>query len=364
MTAPRLPATTPEFGGGRATIPPAAPPTTEPAPNNVAHYLSFEPDGSVTVHAGKAEVGQNVRTSLAQAVADELRLPFERVRVLLADTSRVPFDRGTFGSRSTPDMVPRLRRAAAAAREALIDRAAERWEADTSALVVRDSSVVHAETGQALSFVELAPEQRLDAPFDDATATTPGERWTVAGTSAPKPSARDMVTGAHRYASDVSLAGMLYGRVLRPPAYGAHLASVDLSAAQAMSGVVALHEGDFAGVAAPTAHGAARALAMLRAQWTPPAERASDWDLYDALKHEAGETEGGRQLAERSRHEAGSVPDTLRRAKQVLRATYTNAYIAHAPLEPRAAVAEWTDADGGGRLTVWTGTQRPFGVHA
>jgi len=325
MTPPRQIATTPEFGGGRATIPPAAPSTTEPAPNNVAHYLSFDPDGGVSVHAGKAEVGQNVRTSLAQAVADELRLPFERVRVVLADTSRVPFDRGTFGSRSTPDMVPRLRRAAAAAREALIDRAAERWEADTSALLSRDGSVVHAETGQALSFVELVPEQWLDVPFDDDTPLTPATEWTVAGTSAPKPSARDMVAGTHRFASDVTLPGMLFGRTLRAPAFGARLESVDLSAARAMLGVVALHDGDFVGVAAPTAHLAGRALAALRARWTSPERRVSDWGLYDSLKKEEGQTEGGRQLAERSRQEAGSVADALPSAKRVLRATYTNA---------------------------------------
>ncbi|HEU5318744.1 MAG TPA: molybdopterin cofactor-binding domain-containing protein, partial [Chloroflexota bacterium] len=135
MTAPRppaQPATAAEFGGGRATVPPVGPPTTEAPPQRVSHFLAFEPDGGVTVHAGKAEVGQNVRTSLAQAVADELRLPFDRVRVVLADTARVPFDRGTFGSRTTPDMVPRLRRAATAARRELIERAAERWEADTS----------------------------------------------------------------------------------------------------------------------------------------------------------------------------------------------------------------------------------------
>jgi isoquinoline 1-oxidoreductase len=359
---PTQPATTAEFGGGRATVPPVGPPTTEAPPQRVSHYLAFEPDGDVTVHAGKAEVGQNVRTSLAQAVADELRLPFDRVHVVLADTARVPFDRGTFGSRSTPDMVPRLRRAASAARQELIERAAERWEADTSALLVRDGAVTHGETGQALTFVDLTTGRPLDVAFDDTTPTTPSSAWSVAGRSEPKRSARDMVTGAHRYASDVQRPGMWHGKVLRPPAYGARLVSVDLSALTGRSEIAAVHEGDFVGVAAPTAHEAAAALAAIRVEWDVPAVAPGDRDLTEILTREPGEQEGGRQLADRSRHESGSVPDALAGAPCVLRATYTNAYIAHAPLEPRAAVAEWS-VDGAG-LTVWTGTQRPFGVQA
>ena len=358
--APRQRATTAEFGGARGTVPPAAPPTTDPPAPLVADYLTIEPDGSVTARSGKAEVGQNVRTSLAQAVADELRLPVERVRVVLADTASVPFDRGTFGSRSTPDMAVRLRAAAATAREALIEAAAERWESDTSALAVRDGVVVHAETGQALGFGELATRGLLDRPVADQSPVNPAESWLAAGVSVPKVDGQAMVTGEHRYASDVSRPGMLFGKVLRAPAFGARLAAVDVDMARGLPGVTVVREGEFVGVAALSASAARQALAALRPTWGPPAEVPSEDDLFDQLEREAGGDDGARQLAERTRFEEGSLEEGYAQAQHVLRARYSVAYIAHAPLEPRAAVAEWD----GDRLTVWTGTQRPFGVQA
>ncbi|MGI8423461.1 MAG: molybdopterin cofactor-binding domain-containing protein, partial [Chloroflexota bacterium] len=361
VTASNPPATTPDFGGGLATIPPAAPSTTDPDPQRSDDCLRFGPDNTVTVLAGKAEVGQNVRTSLAQAVADELRLPFERVRVILADTHQVPFDRGTFGSRSTPDMVPRLRRAAAAALARLIERAAERWESDTSALVVRDGAVTHAETGQSLTFADLAAESPLDATFGDETAYTHAAEWRVAGRDAPKLSARAMVTGSHRYASYVSLAGIRFGRVLRPPAYRARLVSADTTAAERMDGVAVVRQDDIVGVVATTAHAATHALTSIRAEWQTESQ-PSDTDLFDILARETGETEAGRQLAGRSRHEQGDLRRAQLAARTRITSTYTNAYIAHAPLEPRAAVAQWSEDRTS--LTVWTGTQRPFGVQA
>ena len=363
MTPPppeRRPATVAKFGGGRGTIPPDAPPTTEPAPSLVSAYLFVEPDGGVTVFTGKAEVGQNIRTSLAQVVAEELCLPLERVRVVMADTAIVPFDRGTFGSRTTPDMAPRLRAAAATAREHFKDLAAERWEADTSALLLREGSVVHAETGQSVSLGELAGGVPLQVPVDEHAAATPPVDWRIAGQAAPKVNARDMVTGAHRYASDVIRPDMLFGRVLRPPAFGARLVSLDISRAAALPGVVVVQHGPVAGVVAPTATGAAKALGALNAEWTVEPQ-PSDADLYDRLRRDVSEADPGRQLADRSRYESGSVEDGLAQAHRVLRATFSVPYIAHAPLEPRAAVAEWA-ADG--FLTVWAGTQRPFGVRA
>jgi isoquinoline 1-oxidoreductase len=329
-----------------------------PEAPRVSDYLQIDDEGAVTVFTGKAEVGQNIRTALAQVVAEELGLSLDRVLLVMADTARVPFDRGTFGSRSTPDMAPRLRAAAATARETLKDLAADRWEADTSALVVREGQVVHAETGQALAFGELARGQALVVPVADAPPVAPPERWTVAGTPAPKVNARAIVTGAHRYASDVARPGMLHGRVLRPPAYRARLVSVDAAQA-AVPGVVVVHEGDFVGAAAPTAHAAQAAIAAVRADWEVPPQ-PSEAELHDILRTEPGDTEGGRQLASRSRHESGSVEQGLAGAARVLRATYSVAYIAHAPLEPRAAVAEWE----GDSLTVWAGSQRPFGVQA
>src|SRR6185436_14688324 len=109
----------------------------------------------VTVYSGKTEVGQNVRTSLTQAAAEELRLPVSSVRIVLADTDLVPFDGGTVGSQSTPAMVPRIRRAAAAARELLLDLAAERAKVDRATLTMADGKVIHAAAKQSFTFGDL-----------------------------------------------------------------------------------------------------------------------------------------------------------------------------------------------------------------
>jgi nicotinate dehydrogenase subunit B len=325
-------------------------------PQTIDAWLRIEPDNTATVFTGKVEVGQNIRTALTQVVADELRLPVERVHLVMADTARVPFDPGTFGSQSTPRMVPQLRRAAAAARDALVGRAAERWEANRADLSVRDGDVVHPETGQSLSFAALvAPGPLVDA-IPEEQPVTPPESWGVTGTSVPKVEARALVTGAHRYASDVALPGMLHGKVLRPAGFGATLRSLDTGAAEALPGVTVVREGDFVGVAAPDAATASWALAAIRSDWDVPAQPSSR-QLWQWLRdNPADPNEPSRWGGEP--HVVGSVEDGLAAAAHRLDATYTCAFIAHAPLEPRAAVAQWED----GKLTVWTGTQRPFGV--
>src|SRR3974377_23602 len=107
----------------------------EELPKEIGAWLHIGEDGSVTGFVGKVEVGQNVRTSLAQTIADELRVPFESVRMVLGDTALSPFDAGTFGSRPTPTMTPQLRRVAAAAREYLLEKAAEQWKVPVEKLV-------------------------------------------------------------------------------------------------------------------------------------------------------------------------------------------------------------------------------------
>src|SRR5262249_38628532 len=145
--------------------------------------------------------------------------------------------------------------------------------------------------------------------------------------------------------------------VLRPAAFNATLVSADLKEAEAMPGVVAVRDGDFVGVAAPTVYQAEQALAKIQAEWKKQAQAAGK-DLFDDLKKTAGEGGGGGGFGGRGGQNQGSVEKGLAAADHKVEATYTIAYIAHVPLEPRAAVAEWKE----GKLTVWTGTQRPFGV--
>ncbi len=323
-------------------------------PQDVGAWLHVAEDGAVSVYTGKAEVGQDIRTSLTQVVAEELKAPIPSIHLVMADTDLTPFDIGTFGSRTTPIMAAQLRKVAAAAREALVDMAAAEWQVDRKALSVADGQLVHA--SRKAGFGALTKGRKLVKAIAGESPTAPAADWKIAGKPLPKVNGRDLVTGGHRYTSDVKREGMLHGKVLRPPAIGASLSSLDAQAAAALPGVAVVRDGEFVGVAARSALEAERAKDALRAEWKT-SEQPKAVELFDLLKRSPGRADEseGRQAG---RHAAGSVAEGLASAHRKLEQSYTVAYIAHAPLEPRAAVAEWQD----GKLTVWTGTQRPFGV--
>lgn len=318
-------------------------------PRELSAWIHIAQDGTVSVFTGKTEVGQNIRTSLSMVVAEELKVPLSAVQMVMADTDLVPWDAGTFGSRTTPDMAPQLRRAAAAAREALIGLAAAEWKVERGTLKA-DAGKITSSNGQSISYGEVCKGQQLVATVDDKTPVTPATEWKITGKSVPKVNGESFVTGAHHYTTDIRRPGLLHGKVLRAPAFGAKLKSADLSAVGSLQGVAIHRNGDFLGATAASASLAAQALALVKAEWEG-GQKLSNAELFDHLKKTA--TPGGR-----GGDETGSMDDGLAKATHKLERTYTLEYIAHAPLEPRAAVAEWID----GKLTVWTGTQRPFGV--
>jgi nicotinate dehydrogenase subunit B len=321
-------------------------------PSDVSVWLHIAEDGTIAVFTGKTEIGQNIRTSLTQAVAEELGAPATAIALVMADTAKTPYDMGTFGSMTTPTMNLQLRKVASAARDVLLDRAAARWTVARTALAVSDGRVRRADTLESLGFGDLVKGSPLVATVTDATRLKPPTEWTVAGRVLPKINGRDVVTGRHRYTSDMNKGGMLHARIVRPPAYGATLLTADISAAEALPGVVVVRDGNFLGVAAPTASVASAAATAIKAEWTS-GSGASARTLFTDLKTKL---EPARRDAAPST--SGPVDDALARADVKIDAQYTVAYIAHAPLEPRAAIAEWD----GDRVTVWTGTQRPFGV--
>jgi len=322
-------------------------------PTDISAWLHIGEDGTVTAFCGKVEIGQNIRTSLAQTVADELRVPFETVRMVMGDTALTPFDAGTFGSRSTPTMTPQLRRVASAARDLLIEAAAKEWNVAPSSVRAANAKLTDSASGRSLSYGSLARGKTLaqNLPAEDPV-TLPAD-WTVAGKPIPKVDARDFVTGRHQYTPDLHPSGMLRGKVLRPPSFGATIASCDDSAAKSLPGITIVRDGDFVAASASTEREAAAALAAIRAKWTELAPKSSSREIFSYLKNNA-ET----KVNDRHHTQKGSVEAALSGAAHRVDATYNVAYIAHAPLEPRAAVAEWS----GEKLTVWTGSQRPFGV--
>ncbi len=320
-------------------------------PREINAWLHVGENGVVSVYTGKVEVGQEIRTSLTQAVAEELRYPMGKIKLVMADTQFTPFDAGTFGSRTTPIMNLQLRRVAAATRNLLLDLAAEKWQVARQQLQAANGEVTNGEPDQSIDYAELLRGREIAATVAADVALVPAGEWQVAGKRAPRMDAVELVNGAHRYPIDIKRAGMLYGKILRPAAFGATLVSVDTGAAEKIAGVTVVRDGEFVGVAAASAGEATRAAAAIRAEWkaTP---QPSHKEIFDYIKAHAG------QPSERGSGEVGSVQDGFAAADHRLEETYTVAYIAHTPLEPRAAVAEWN----GDKLTVWTGMQRPFGV--
>jgi len=329
----------------------------ESLPKDIAAWLHIGEDGSVTVYTGKVEMGQNIRTSLTQAVAEELRVSVTKIQMVMGDTQLTPYDRGTFGSRTTPGMNLQLRKVASAARDTLIDLAAAQWQTERKHLNAADGKITDSENKRSVEFAALVKGRQLTETLPADDPLTPAAQWTVAGQPLPKVNGRDFVTGKHRYPCDQKLPDMFYGKIVRPASFGATLVSVDTKEAEQIQGVTVVHDGDFIGVAASSPETASRAASAIRAEWKSQPQ-ISQRDLFGYLKKNP--VEGSGPLESPFRHETGSVDKAFESGDHRLRQSYTVNYIAHAPLEPRAALAQWA----GDNLTVWTGTQRPFGVRS
>lgn len=338
-------------GGGEGTVAPA-------------RRFHIGADGTITAFTSKVEVGQGSRTQITQAIAEELSVPLAHIQLIMADTELCPDDGGTAGSRTTPSTVPSVRRSAAQARKILSGLAASRLKVDPLSVTLADGVFTVAALDMRLTLAELAGSDAFDGDWTAAVPTDATikrvDEWRVLGTPVPKTTGREVVTGAHRYPSDIVLPGMVYGKVLRPRGYDAKLTSLDVSVAEKFAGVQVVRDGDFIGVVAPTTHAARQAIAALDANagWDVPPHPSSD-ELFAHLK--ATSTVSGNgwpQPRERSWGEGVAPIESAPSAAKTYRAVYEIAYIQHAPMEPRAAVAQWTD----GKLTVWTGSQQPSRV--
>jgi isoquinoline 1-oxidoreductase len=309
-------------------------------------------DGTVTAFTGKVEAGQGTRTALAQLVAEELAVPPASVRVVMGNTSLSPYDIGTFASRSMPYAAPPLRAAAAASARLLREAAAERFGMDAGDLTAAAGILAGPDGAPSVSYGELLAGQQRVERVPASEPVRPAASWRSAGQPARALGAADVVTGTKRFPSDLSLDGMLHGAVLRAPAFGALLSSASTTAAARQPGVRVVRDGDFIAVVAPDRAAALRAAGLIDAAWQcPPQPATADLDAY--LRSHLVEGEG---WLSPFRHEQGDAAAAQAAGAVRIDARYSAAYIAHVPLEPRAAAALRAD----GRLTVWVGTSTPF----
>ena len=311
-------------------------------------YLHIGADGRVACFSGKVELGQGPSTALAQLLADELDVAFSSVDVVLGDTDRCPYDMGTFGSMCIPLFGPALRAAGAEARAVLVEMAAERLQAPEARLQVKDGAVIDPASSKRVTYAELVQGKRIERHLAKIPVKPP-DALRVVGQSPHRNDGFDKVTGRTKYAGDVLLPGMLQARLVRPPAHGATLRSIDTAPAE-KAGARVIRDGDLVAVLHERRDLADRALALLKPQFEAAPAGPDDRTIFDHIV-KTGPTP--RIVAE-----GGSIAEGEKLASAVVEQTYLNSYVAHAPIETHTATASFE----GGKLTVWASTQAPFSV--
>lgn len=311
-------------------------------PSDFNAYLVVGRDGRVTVFSGKIEMGQGVLTSQAQMLAEELGVPLAAVDMVLGDTDRCPWDAGTFGSLTTRVFGPALRAAGAQARATLIELAAGRLGVPAPRLQAADGRVwVAGEPARFVTYADLARGARITKVVGAPAVLRAASEFQVMGGSPQRLDAQEKVTGAARFAGDLKLPGMLYARILRPPAHGAALGRLDTSAAEAFAGARIVRTGGLVAVLHADPEAAAAALALVQADWQRHDGDADPETIFDHLVRAGG---------------ARGAADSTAAAARVFEHTYRKGYVAHAPIEPHTALADVR----AGKATVWASTQTPF----
>jgi nicotinate dehydrogenase subunit B len=332
--------------------PPASPlPPTLAANPVLATWLDFTEPGVVTIFPGKVEYGQGVWTALAQVAAEELDVDLGRVRVAPVSTATSPDEGVTSGSRSIEESGSALRQACVQARQVFLAAAADRLGVAAPALGVADGEITCEAGGTGLTYWALAAPGLLDREAGEPQSAKSPARWSVAGRSAARLDLPDKVAGRPRFLHDLVLPGMLYGRVIRPPAPAASLAGPGDPPLPA--GVVTVRDGSFLGVVAPadrTALVAARAVAAA-ARWDVTASLPDERDLKGFLLSAPAQV-----VTVDERRDPGAAGSVTR----TLEAEFTRPFLAHASMAPSCAIARWD----GPEVTVWSHSQGVFALRA
>ncbi len=318
-------------------------------PQDFNAYLVIGKNGRVTVFSGKIEMGQGVLTSQAQLVAEELGVALESIDMVLGDTDRCPVDMGTFGSLTTRKFGPVLRAAAAQARAELTALAARKLGVAPEQLSVENGVVsVVGQPARSVSYGELSRGARIARTLDGKAILRSASQFQVVAGSPKRLDGPEKVTGAAKYTADVRATGLLYARVRRPPSHGAKLLHLDTSAAEHRPGVTLVNQDGLIAVLHADPQAAEEALTSIKAHWQSAEPQVDVESIYDHLISGAAPL---KTLAQR-----GDVAAARARATRVFEASYQKGYVAHATIEPHAAVAEVK----AGRATIWASTQTPF----
>ena len=315
-------------------------------------WVRFNADRTVTVFSGKVELGQGIVTAIAQIAAEELDVSLARLAIVPGDTRCSPDEWYTAGSQSVEVGGAAMRLACAEVRQLFVEAAARRLDVSAAELRVRDGAIGLPGTDLATSYWDLAGEVSLARAATGGVPPKPCAEHAIVGTSVARRDVRAKLSGA-AFVHDMELPGMVYGRVLRPPAQGAKLKTLDAAALRALPGVVGLCvSGSFVAIAAAREEQVVAALEAARG--------LAQWEASPALP-ETGEITAVLPALPSTRTITSSKQTTGAGAVVKRReATYSKPYIAHASIGLSCALAEFTD----GKLTIWSHTQGPHHLRA
>jgi len=332
-------------------------------PTSLDSWLAVRPDGGITVFTGKVELGTGVETALAQMVADELDVPFEKVHMAMGDTAKTVDQGRTAGSQTIMRAGPQLRQAAAAGRLELLKLASARLETPVEKLTISDGLIsVVGNSAAHVSYGDLLGNKRFNV-----TVSAKGLQWAmvvapevapknykdykVVGKSVPRVDLPRKLTGEFKFTPDVRVPGMLHGRVVRPATVISKPSSVDEDSISQIAGVVkVVREGSFVVVVAETGWAAIQAAKALKVTWSTPSSKLQTAEEVDAYLKSA---KSSRDLPVANK---GNLDAAFLQATKVFEAEYHWPFQMHGMMGPSCAVANVV----GDQVTVWTGAQGPF----
>jgi nicotinate dehydrogenase subunit B len=319
-------------------------------PKKLDSWLAVGADGTITAYTGKCDFGQGIFTAQTQLVAEELCVAITRVKLIQCDTDICPDQGTTSGSQSTPTNFnsQNLALAAATAREALLSLAAQQWGQPVDRLTAADG-VITAATGSRITYEDLVGGRHFSLTLNPTARRRAPAQWTVLGKPVPSLDRSALMTGRFEFIHSVRVPHMLHGRVVRPPAMGATVASVDRGSVQHISGLVkVVVRKDFVGVVAETQYAAILAARQLAVRWINGPELPAQKSFFEHLQRQPSK--------DTLSVDSGDVAKEIAAAGNVLRARYTYPYQMHGSVGASCSVADVS----AGRATIWSATQSAY----
>ena len=318
-------------------------------PKDYNAFMKINEDGTISCMTGKIEMGQGINMSLIQIIADDLDVPMERIKMVMGDTELCPWDGGTWGSLTIRAFAPNMRKAAAEAKGVLFELAAGKLKVPVNQLVAVDGVISDSkDPSKSVTYAELAKGKKIDRYLEVKPEVEDYTKFTFIGKSFKRNDSKIKVTGEAKYTGDMKLPGMVFARIVRPKSLSGKLVSVDYSEAEKIPGTTVVRDGDLVGVLNENYFLAGKALEKVKAEYSYDEISVNNENIFDSMLKADSTAD-----VETS---AGDLEAGFRECVKVIETEIHDPFIAHAFIEPHAALANFEK----GKLTVWASSQTPY----